>query len=182
MRVFIGIMRSSHLGTALAWVQAMLHTVRSLVYVVLVVAAAAGCGSGQTPTGPSAGASASTPPTGGAAATATAPEQVSGTWILAAIQPAGQAEVTVPGGAIYELALADGRVSTRVDCNVCGGNLAVGSRTMTVGPLLACTRAACPTMAFESAYLAILAGESDTRIDGDTLTLTSTRGALRFRR
>ena len=53
---------------------------------------------------------------------------------------------------------------------------------MTVGPLLACTRAACPTMAFESAYLAILAGERTTRIDGNTLTLTSARGALRFRR
>jgi heat shock protein HslJ len=116
------------------------------------------------------------------ASTTTAPDQVSGTWILAAIQPAGQAEVAVPGGASYELSLADGRVSTRADCNVCGGSFAVGSRTMTVGPLLACTRAACPTMAFENAYIAILAGESDMRIDGETLTLTSTRGALRFRR
>ena len=167
---------------ALAQVQAMRHTVRSLAYVILVAAVASGCGSGQTPTSPSAGVSASTPSTGGTASTATSPEQLSGTWILSAIQPAGQAEVTVPGGATYELALADGRVSTRVDCNICGGGLVLGARTMTVGPLLACTRAACPTMAFESAYLAILVGENDTRVDGETLTLTSTRGALRFRR
>jgi len=151
----------------------MNNSVASFVSIIVVAAVAVGCGSGLSPTSPSA--------TGGVT-TSIAPEQVSGTWILASVQPAGQTEVTVPGGASYELALADGRVSTRVDCNVCGGNLAVGPSTMTVGPLLACTRAACPTMAFESAYLAILAGESATRIDGDTLTLTSARGALRFRR
>ena len=182
MRVFIGFRGNRTLGTALAQLQAMCHTVRSLASVILVVAAAAGCDSGQTPTSPSAGVSAPTPSTGGTTSTASSPEQLSGRWILAAIQPAGQAEVTVTGGATYELTLGEGRVSTRVDCNTCGGGLVLGARTMTVGPLLACTRAACATMAFENAYLGILAGESDTRVDGDTLTLTSTRGALRFRR
>lgn len=152
----------------------MHHSVTSLAFMTLVVAGAVGCGSSLSPTSPSASA--------GSTTTISTPAQVSGTWTLTSVQPAGQMEVTVPGGASYELALSNDRVSTKVDCNVCGGNLSVDQQTMTVGPLLACTRAACPTMAFESAYLAILAGESTTRIDGDTLTLTSARGALRFRR
>jgi len=152
----------------------MHYSVTSIAFMTLVVAGAAGCGSGGSlsPTSPSAGST----------TTISTPAQVSGTWTLTSVQPAGQMEVAVPGGASYELALSNDRVSTKVDCNVCGGSLSVDQQTMTVGPLLACTRAACATMAFESAYLAILAGESTTRIDGDTLTLTSARGALRFRR
>ena len=92
------------------------------------------------------------------------------------IQPAGQTEQSVPAGTSYALALADGRVSAKADCNVCGGNLVVGGQALTIGPLLACTRAACPTMAFENTYVAILAGDSAARIDGNSLTLTSSRG------
>ena len=157
----------------------MHHSVTSLTFMALVVATAVGCGSSPSPTSPSTGSTATTSTPAQVSGT---PAQVSGAWTLTSIQPAGQMEVTVPGGASYGLALSNDRVSTKVDCNVCGGNLSVDQQTMTVGPLLACTRAACPTMAFENAYLAILAGESTTRIDGDTLTLTSARGALRFRR
>lgn len=157
----------------------MHHSVTSLAFMALVVATGVACGSSPSPTSPSAGSTATTSTSAQVSGT---PAQVSGAWTLTSIQPAGQMEVTVPGGASYGLALSNDRVSTKVDCNVCGGNLSVDQQTMTVGPLLACTRAACPTMAFENAYLAILAGESTTRIDGDTLTLTSARGALRFRR
>ncbi len=151
----------------------MNYSVRSLVTLILVAAFAIGCSSNPvSPTSLSAGGGTTTLTTG----------QVAGTWTLLSIQPAGQTEQTVPAGASYQLALADGRVSTTADCNVCGGNLVVGDRTLTVGPVLACTRAACPTMAFENTYVAILAGDSVTRIDGNVLTLTSSRGALRFRR
>ena len=98
------------------------------------------------------------------------------------IQAAGQTEQSVPGGASYALALADGRASVRADCNTCGGTLVVASQTLTIGPLLACTRAACPTMAFENTYVAILAGDSAAQLDGNALTLTSSRGLLRFHR
>jgi hypothetical protein len=97
----------------------------------------------------------SSPSAGGGATTLTA-DQIAGTWRLASIQPAGETEQVVPAGALYDLALTD--------------------------PLLACTRAACPTMAFESTYVGILAGESATRTDGSSLALSSPRGVLRFRR
>ena len=142
--------------------------VTSLVF-LLGSAFAVGCASpAVSPVGPS---------EGGGTATLTA-----GTWTLVSIQPAGQTERIVPDGASYTLTLADGRVSTNADCNVCGGSLVVGGQMLTIGPRLACTRAACPTMAFENSYVAMLEGDSAVRIDGNTFTLTSPRGVLRFRR
>ncbi len=115
-------------------------------------------------------------------ATTVALDQTSGTWTLLSIQPAGQTEHVVPDGASYTLLLADGRISTKADCNVCGGNVMFSGQTMTVGPQLACTRAACPTMPFDGTYLAILEGDNAARIDSNLLTLTSPRGTLHFRR
>ncbi len=133
----------------------------------------AGCSSDvSSPTSPSA--------TGGT--TSLTADQTAGTWTLTSIEPTGQTAQTVPPGAFYELAIAEGRVSTKADCNTCAGNLVVSGQTVTIGPLLACTRAACPTMAFENTYVGILAGDSAARIDGNSLTLTSSRGVLRFRR
>ena len=54
--------------------------------------------------------------------------------------------------------------------------------TIVAGPALACTRAACPTMTFESAYTALLSGDSTTAISGNSLTLSSARGVLTFTR
>ena len=88
----------------------------------------------------------------------------------------------MPSGASYALTFADGRVSTKADCNTCGGSLTINDQTLTIGPLLACTRAACPTMAFENTYVGILAGDSAAQIDDNSLTLSSQRGVLRFRR
>jgi hypothetical protein len=56
------------------------------------------------------------------------------------------------------------------------------SLTLTAGQLLACTRAACPTIAFESAYTTILAGDHLVTLTGDTLALASPRGSLAFLR
>jgi heat shock protein HslJ len=139
----------------------------------VVASLAAGCaGNTTSPTSPS----------GADGSSALSASQVAGTWSLSSIQPAGQAEQPVPSGAAYDLSLGDGRASTRADCNVCSGALAVSGSTVTIGPALACTRAACATMAYETEYVALLAGDSAAEIGANALTLTSSRGRLRFRR
>lgn len=106
--------------------------------------------------------------------------QLEGTWTLAWIERPGEARQNRPFDATYTLSFSDGRLSTRVDCNSCGGSFAVNGTTLTAGPNLACTRAACPTMAFENTYTAILSGDSSVVVTGSTLTLSSSRGQLQF--
>jgi len=108
--------------------------------------------------------------------------QLSGTWNLVSIQPAGQGDQAAPPGASYTLTFADGRLSTRVDCNVCNGAFTLSGQTLTAGPALACTRAACPTMAFENGYTSLLSGESTVTLASNVLALSSARGVLRFTR
>lgn len=107
-------------------------------------------------------------------------DQLAGTWNLVSIQPAGEPEQATPPGANYTLTFTDGRLSTRVDCNVCNGVFMLSGQTLTAGPALACTRAACPTMGFESGYTRLLSGDSNLAVAGNTLVLTSPRGVLRF--
>jgi heat shock protein HslJ len=109
-------------------------------------------------------------------------DQIAGTWSLASIQPAGEAARAVPDGASYTLTLADGRMSTRADCNMCSSSFTLSGQTLNIAELMACTRAACPTMAFESEYTSILAGASTVVQSGSTLVLTSSRGVLSFTR
>jgi heat shock protein HslJ len=107
-------------------------------------------------------------------------EQLGGTWKLASIQTPGQGVQPSPSGATYTLTLADGRLSTRADCNTCAGSFTLTGNTLNAGPALACTRAACPTMEFESTYTGILGGESTVTVSGNSLVLTSARGTLYF--
>jgi len=109
-------------------------------------------------------------------------EQLSGTWTLVSIQPAGQADQPTPPGASYTLTLVEGHLSTRVDCNLCNGAFTLSGQTLTAGPLLACTRAACPTMAFENSYTSLLSGDSTVTLSTNVLALSSSRGVLRFAR
>jgi heat shock protein HslJ len=109
-------------------------------------------------------------------------DQLSGTWTLVSIQPAGQADQPTPPGANYTLTFADGRLSTRVDCNVCNGAFTLSGQTLTAGPVMACTRAACPTIAFENDYTTLLSGESTVTLSSNALALSSARGVLRFTR
>jgi heat shock protein HslJ len=119
-----------------------------------------------------------TSPSAGAGSPALTTGQLIGTWTLSSLQPAGQAAQAAPGG--YTISFADGRVSTRVDCNQCSGVVSVSGQTLTVGPNLACTRAACATMAFESLYTSILGGDHTVEVSGTTLVLSSARGRLAF--
>jgi heat shock protein HslJ len=109
-------------------------------------------------------------------------EQLAGSWALVSIQPAGKAEQPTPPGVSYGVTFAAGRVTARADCNNCSGVFALSGSTLTAGPTLICTRAACPTMAFENMYTLILAGDSTVGVLGSKLTLTSPRGVLRFTR
>jgi heat shock protein HslJ len=125
----------------------------------------------------------------GSTATLTSPSsldpaapQIPGSWNLVSIQPAGESEQAKPSGASYTVTLDDGRLSTRADCNTCGGTYSLNGQTLVAGPLLACTRAACATMAFENTYMKLLGGESTVSLSGGTLVLTSPRGVLRFTR
>lgn len=149
----------------------MTHFIRSASALVVAALFTVGCSdSTSTPTSPSAA-------NGSSALTAS---QVSGTWTLATLQVDQQGVQAAPAG--YTLILGDGQLSTRVDCNTCTGRFTIDGQTFTAGPNLACTRAACATMAFEAAYTGVLSGPSTATLSGNTLTLSSTRGVLRFTR
>jgi len=126
--------------------------------------------------------SSSTPtsPTASSGSSALTSSQVAGTWTLVSLQVPGEAAQTAPSG--YTLTLGDGRLSTRVDCNTCSGSFTLTGQIFTTGPALACTRAACATMAFETVYTGMLGGESTVTVSGNTLVLASLRGVLRFTR
>src|SRR5262245_36324370 len=106
--------------------------------------------------------------------------QLDGAWTLSAIQPASGTKQDRPMSSTYTLTFAEGRLSTRADCNMCSGAFSLSGNTLTAGPKLACTRAACATAAFESAYSSMLSGDSQMVVTGSTLTLTSPRGVLYF--
>jgi len=168
----------------------MHHSRFSFVTLTMVAAFALGCAScSPGPTSPSDYGSADTltntlnPSDPSKPSSASPPHAwVDGTWTLASIQPVGQPQQPAPNGVPYQLTTGDNRVSTKADCNTCGGSLVINGTSVTIGPLLACTRAACSTMAFENAYLTLLTGESTAQIDANSLTLSSPRGVLRFRR
>ena len=106
-----------------------------------------------------------------------------GRWQLDTFQRSDGSTAVLPTPERFTIEFdANGRVTIGADCNTCVGNLTVNGQTLTIGPVLACTRAACPTMAFENTYVGILAGDSAARIDDNSLTLSSPRGILRFRR
>lgn len=126
--------------------------------------------------------SAPTAPSGIGGSTTLTADQLAGTWKLVSIQPAGQPEQATPSSASYTLTFADGRLSTRADCNSCGGGFALSGPTLTAGPALACTRAACPTMQFEIIYTSLLSGDSTVALSDQVLVLSSGRGMLRFTR
>jgi heat shock protein HslJ len=108
--------------------------------------------------------------------------ELDGVWRIISIAPAAQAVQLAPVGAQYQVTFDDGRTSVRVDCNVCTGGFTSGRETLTIGPQLACTRAACETASYESAVLALLSGDHQYTTTLHNLTLTSSRGTLLLQR
>ena len=144
-------LRDSHseCGTRIAIHSPMPHSPALLVALILVAMSAVRCANDPlAPTSPSLGNDAASVVAG----------RIAGTWGLASIQPAGEAERSVPSGAPYTLTIAGDRISTKADCNVCSGNLVASGQNLAIGPLLACTRAACATREFENMYVGILRG------------------------
>ena len=150
-----------------------MNAFRCLSAIGIIVSLSVGCSeSFSAPTSPSE--VAATPPV------ALTADQLTGTWNLVSLQPTGQGVQMKPLGSDYTLSFANGRLSTRADCNSCGAAFTLSGQTLTAGPALACTRAACPTMAFESVYTSLLSGESTVTVSARALVLASDRGLLRF--
>ena len=160
-------------GSWTATIRSVSRIIRSGLVVLLLSAVAAGCS--DTPATP-------TSPTSGSGSLALTASQLSGTWTLQSMQAAGHAAQPAPAGASYTLSLADGRFSLRADCNSCGASYTLSGDMVTLGPNLACTRAACPTMEFEAIYLGVLSGEATAALSANRLVLSSPRGTLAFRR
>lgn len=151
--------------------QYVTHSFRLVVAILLASSLTIACAeSPSTPTSPTA--------SGGSSALTAS--QVAGTWTLVSMQLDGQPAQAAPSG--YTLTLGDGLLSTHADCNTCSGRFTLAGQTFTAGPALACTRAACATMAFETAYTGVLSGQSTATVAGDTLVLSSSRGVLQFSR
>jgi heat shock protein HslJ len=129
---------------------------------LISVLAAVGCADG-TPTSPT-------------------PDSVDGVWRIISIQPASQAVQTAPTGARYQVGFEEERVFVRVDCNTCTGPFTLNGGTLTIGPMLACTRAACATAAYESAVVSMLSGAHQVSATLHNLTLTSSRGTVTLQR
>ena len=109
-------------------------------------------------------------------------ESLEGVWRIISIQPPSQPVQAAPTGARYQVGFEEERVFVRVDCNTCTGPFTVNGNTLTVGPNLACTRAACETASYESAVIAMLGGEHQMAMTTHNLTLTSSRGTMLLQR
>lgn len=105
-----------------------------------------------------------------------------GVWRILSIQRPPQAVETAPVGVIYQVSFDDGRVSLRVDCNTCAGPYTASGSTLTIGPVLACTRAACGTASYEGAVVSLLNGEHQMASTLHNLTLSSSRGTVLLQR
>ena len=160
-----------------------LNSSLSLASLVVAALLATGCtGSPSTPTSPSSPSGSPTSPRDQSGSPTPTVDGLAGTWNLQSLQPEGDVNQTTPAGASYTLTFADGRLTTRADCNRCGGAFTLAGQTLTAGPTLACTRAACPTMAFEATYTRLLGGDSNVTLSDGALVLSSARGVLRFTR
>jgi len=144
---------------------------RLIPFALITLAVACSSSTSSLPTAPSS-------ITGSTTLTA---DVIGATWRLQSIQRDGRAEQAAPAGADYSLTFAD-RLSIHADCNSCASAYTIAGPTITVAAGMACTRAACPTMAFESEYTALLAGEHTVSTTATSMVWTSPRGTIRFAR
>jgi heat shock protein HslJ len=107
---------------------------------------------------------------------------LTGVWRIVSIQPPSQGVQAAPTGAQYQIGFENERVLLRVDCNTCTGPFTVSGNTVTIGPTLACTRAACATASYESAVVSMMTGTHDLTSTLHNLTLTSSRGSVLLQR
>jgi heat shock protein HslJ len=112
----------------------------------------------------------------------TSPTELSGTWRLEAMRLPGGSEVAPPDPSRFTVEFeAAGQVSVQADCNGCGGEYALGDDTLVVQQLT-CTLIACPAAPLDAQFLEVLDGTSEVDVEDEELTITSSRGTLRFTR
>lgn len=108
---------------------------------------------------------------------------LAGTWKLQIVQRTGGPAIATPSDAVYTLTVLDGStLSAHADCNTCSGSFTIVGDVITVSPVLACTRALCPTSTIETIYESLLTGENRIGVLEQTMVLNSARGQLRFTR
>jgi heat shock protein HslJ len=106
-----------------------------------------------------------------------------GRWQLDSFQRADGSLTNVPAPERFTVAFEPGgRVAIGADCNTCTGTYRAEGSALTIGPQLACTRAACPSAPVDQEYVAALAGATSYVVAGNGLTISSTGGILRFSR
>jgi heat shock protein HslJ len=103
-------------------------------------------------------------------------------WQLQSLARAGAAAVTVADPSAFTMSLNNGALQLRADCNRATGTYTMSGNTLSVGPALASTKAYCGSASLDTDYLALLSGENTVSISGQTLQLSSSRGALTFGR
>ena len=120
----------------------------------------------------------------GCSSTPSAPSTavLTGTWRIVSIQAAAQPVQPAPAGATYDITFEGARISARVDCNTCSGMFMLNGAALTIGPTLACTRAACATASYETAVVTLLTGGHEVSSSGNALTLNSNRGSVTLAR
>lgn len=114
----------------------------------------------------------------GSCSSGTSPDEVwenQGTWELVDFgQP-------IPPNQTYNIQFSDdGRVNIKADCNTCFGGYETRGDTITIGPALGCTRAACgPTSLFDE-YVAAVSSVTRFARQGDVLELEYAGGTMSF--
>jgi heat shock protein HslJ len=118
----------------------------------------------------------------GGTAPETRPLRTDVEWQLMSIAPLGQPTATVVDPTRYTVRFGfDGSVAARADCNRCGGRYRIEGAALTVGPALACTRAACVPPSFGDQFTAALTTVSTYIQREGELELVYPGGSLRFR-
>jgi heat shock protein HslJ len=102
-------------------------------------------------------------------------------WKLQSIQRAGGPVVPVSNPDQFTIEFgADGRLAVRADFNRCTASYS--TETLRVNPLMACTRAFCPTAPLDTEFTGGLTDAVILRTGENTLEALSNAGVLTFSR
>ena len=154
---------------------------------LLAAAVLTACESSNLPAGPSSlpAAGSSLPGTGPsspAQGLAAAPGVENAVWTLRTLVVADAPPVTIDNPEMFTLTLADGgKLNAKADCNRATGAYTLTANVLSVGPM-AVTKAYCPSAPLDDRFLTLLGGNNVVSSSDTTLTLSSPRGSLTFRR